>query len=81
MEPSQATLDGLPIRARASRQQRGAEWQAFQQQTADQQARSAMEIAQRDHQVAELEQTVGQLQNAIAQEVARQHQQRSIAAF
>ena len=40
-----------------------------------------MDIAQRDHQVAELQQTVGQLQNAIAQEVARQHQQRSIADF
>ena len=57
------------------------EFAAAQQRYAADSARSAMDIAQRDHQVAELQQTVGQLQNAIAQEVARQHQQRSIADF
>jgi hypothetical protein len=63
------------------RQQREQEWQAFQQQTADQQARSAIEIAQRDRQLGELQQTVGQLQNVIAQEQFRQHQARSAADF
>jgi hypothetical protein len=54
---------------------------AAQQRNADQQARSAIDIAQRDRMLAEREQTVAQLQQVIAQEQFRQHQQRSLQDF
>jgi hypothetical protein len=62
-------------------QQRELEFQAFQAQTAQQQADSAIAVSARDQQIGELQQTVGQLQQAIAAEQWRQHQQRSIADF
>jgi hypothetical protein len=76
-----AQLLGDANQEAVARQQRELEWQAFQQQTADQQARSAIEISRRDQQLGELQQTVGQLQNVIAQEQWRQHQQRSNEDF
>jgi hypothetical protein len=65
----------------AARQQRDQEWQAFQQQTAQQQADASIAVAARDRALAEAQQTIGSLQSAIAQEVWRQHQARSAADF
>ena len=76
-----ARLLGDANQQAAARQQRDAEWQAFQQQTAQQQADASIAVAARDQQIGELQQTVGQLQGAIQQEVQRQHQQRSLQDF
>ena len=65
----------------AARQQYDQELAAAQRYANELAAHSAMEIARRDQQVAELNQTVGQLQNVIAQEQWRQHQLQSRDAF
>jgi hypothetical protein len=65
----------------AARQQQESEFQAAQQRYAGEAAQSSLELARRDHQVRELEQTVGQLQQTIFAEQQRQHRQRSKADF
>jgi ribosomal protein L22 len=65
----------------AARQQHEQNFAAEQQRYADQQARSALDVAQRDRQVAELRGTVEQLQQTIAAEQFRQHQARAFQDF
>jgi hypothetical protein len=65
----------------AARQRHEQEWAAQQQQTADQQARSAMALAQRDRELGELRGTVEQLQRAAAETQWREHQARAFQDF
>jgi hypothetical protein len=65
----------------AAAQQREQEFAVAQQRYANDSAQSAVDIAQRDRALAEAQQTIGSLQNAIQQEVWRQHQARSAADF
>jgi hypothetical protein len=65
----------------AARQQSEQALADAQQRFAGDAARSAVDIAQRDRALAEAQQTIGSLQNAIAQEQFRQHQARSLEDF
>lgn len=76
-----ARLLGEAGQDEATRRQRDLEWQKFQQQTAQQEADASIAVAQRDRQIGELQQTVGELQNVLWQEQQRQHRQRSKADF